>query len=100
MVTTQKMIEKEMGYRGSKSDLYNSNKNKSVKEQRVDGSCFGYNPKLRCTLLGGDSRYRIRIPSKQLNVKNLSTFNYPSNVNPWSGLIDAAEGRLIFYYSR
>jgi hypothetical protein len=83
MVTTQKMIEKEMGYRGSKSDLYNSNKNKSVKEQRVDGSWFGYNPKLRCTLLGGESRYRIRIPSKQLNVKNLSTFNYPSNVNPW-----------------
>jgi hypothetical protein len=91
MVTSQKMIEKEMGNRGSKSDHYNSNKNKSVKEQRVDGSWFGYKPTLRCTLLGGESRYRIRIPSKQLNVKKLSTFNYPSNVNPWvwSGLIDA-----------
>jgi hypothetical protein len=80
-----------MGYRGSKSDLHTSNKNKSVKEQRVDGSCLGFSPKLRCTLVGGESRYRIRIPSKQLNVKKLSTFNYPSNVNPWfwSGLIDA-----------
>ena len=90
----------------------NSNKNKSVKEQRVDGSCFGYNQKLRCTLVGGESRYRIKIPSKQLNVKKLSTFNYPSNVNPWfwRGLIEAAsacglasptpKGRFIFYYSR
>jgi hypothetical protein len=68
MVTTQKMIEKEMGNRGSKSYLYNSNKNKSVKEQRVDGSCFIKSKLmlLRCTLLAGESRYRIRIPSKQL----------------------------------
>jgi hypothetical protein len=33
MVTSQKMIEKEMDNRGSKSDSYTS-----VKEQRVDGS--------------------------------------------------------------
>ena len=33
-VTSHKMRENKMGYRGSKSDLYN----KSVKEQRVDGS--------------------------------------------------------------
>jgi len=38
MVTSQKMKETEMGNRGSKSDLYTSNKSKSVKEQRVDGS--------------------------------------------------------------
>jgi hypothetical protein len=82
MVTSHRMNENEMGNRGSKSDLNTSNKSKSVKEKRVDGSCFGYNPKLRFTLVGGESRYRIRIPSKQLNVKKLSTFNYPSNVNP------------------
>jgi hypothetical protein len=49
-----------MGYRGSKSDLNTSNNNKnkykykykSVKEQRVDGSWFGYNPNLRYTLVG------------------------------------------------
>ena len=33
-VTSQKMSENEMGYRGSKSDFIN----KSVKEQRVNGS--------------------------------------------------------------
>jgi hypothetical protein len=38
MVTNQKMNENEMGNRGSKSDLNTSNKSKSVKEQRVDGS--------------------------------------------------------------
>ena len=36
MVTSHKMSENEMGYRGSKSDNFSSNK--SVKEQRVDGS--------------------------------------------------------------
>jgi hypothetical protein len=81
------MIKNEMGNRGSKSDLNTSNKNKSVKEQRVDGSCFGYNPMLRGTLVGCERSYRIKIPSKQLNVKKLSTLvvqtNYPSNVNPW-----------------
>ena len=48
MVTTQKMIENEMGNRGSKSVLVSS----TVKEQRVDGSCFGWSSKLRCTLTG------------------------------------------------
>jgi hypothetical protein len=57
------MSENEMGYRGSKSDL----NCKSVKEQRVDGSCFGFFPRLRCTLMGGESRYLVKIPSKQLN---------------------------------
>jgi hypothetical protein len=36
MVTSYKMNESEMGYRGSKSDALNNNV--SVKEQRVDGS--------------------------------------------------------------
>ena len=35
-VTSHKMNENEMGYRGSKSDC-----NTSEKEQRVDGSCIG-----------------------------------------------------------
>jgi hypothetical protein len=37
MVISQKIDENKMGNRGSKSDF----KNKSVKEQRVDGSYFG-----------------------------------------------------------
>ena len=36
MVTSHKMNENEMGYRGSKSEC-----NTSEKEQRVDGSCIG-----------------------------------------------------------
>jgi hypothetical protein len=35
-----------------------------VKEQRVDGSCFGSKLKLRCTLMGGESCYQNNIPSK------------------------------------
>jgi hypothetical protein len=62
------MSENKMGNRGSKSDL----KYKSVKEQRVDGSYFGSVsiPRLRCTLMGGESSYQIKIPSKQLNRGN------------------------------
>lgn len=84
-VISHKIDEKKMGYRGSKS-VFISN---TVKEQRVDGSWW-FNPNhLRCTLTGCESSYRIKIPSKQL-IKNYSTFNYSSKVNPWfwSGLID------------
>jgi hypothetical protein len=61
-----------MGYRGSKSEILflNPQLNEiSVKEQRVDGSYFGSVPipRLRCTLTGGESRYHIKTPSKQLN---------------------------------
>jgi hypothetical protein len=45
MVTIYKLRETEMGYRGSKSGI------SLVKEQRVDGSWFGYNPNLRYTLI-------------------------------------------------
>jgi len=85
MVTSQKMIEKEIGYRGSKSrdkarsplDLdftkvyKNVAKSRSilVKEQRVDG---GWNFKegfnslkefLRCTLMRFERNYQVRNPS-------------------------------------
>ena len=65
------MSENEMGYRGSKSV------NRIVKEQRVDGSWFLATPaqqrkarSLRCTLMGLERDYQVKIPSKQLN-KNL-----------------------------
>ena len=73
MVTSHKMNENEMGYRGSKSL-------KSVKEQREDGSYFINKNKnlmkLRCTLMGREICYQIKIPSKQL-IKNFSNYNYP-----------------------
>jgi hypothetical protein len=70
MVISQKMSENEMGYRGSKSEFLNPQPYEiSVKEQRVDGSYFGSVSiqNLRCTLTGGESRYHIKTPSKQLN---------------------------------
>jgi len=75
MVITQKISENEMDYRGSKSEFLSPQPFEiSVKEQRVDGSYFGSitNPRLRCTLTGGESRYHIKIPSKQLNPAKLS----------------------------
>ena len=73
MVISHKMNENEMGYRGSKSVLTNT-----VKEQRVDGSCFLNNTKLmklRYTLMGFERNYQIKIPSKQfvIQTKNFST---------------------------
>jgi hypothetical protein len=63
------MSENEMGYRGSKS----VNIKDTVKEQRVDGSCFMKSKfmLLRCTLMGGESRYPVKIPSKQINNINI-----------------------------
>ena len=70
------MIENEMGYRGSKSETKNPQPTKvSVKEQRVDGSYFGYTPKLRCTLMDFERYYQVKIPSKQLNNRSFSTLN-------------------------
>ena len=65
IVTSHKMIENEMGYRGSKSVLA------AVKEQRVDGSwllAFSIRS-LRYTLMGFQRNYQIKVLSKQLNKK-------------------------------
>jgi len=98
MVISHKMIENEMGYRGSKSEIQNPQPNEiSVKEQRVDGSWFLNKlavPKkfsnLRCTLMGFERNYLVKIPSKQLNRLFFSTVKNPK-LNPFfvSGLIDA-----------
>ena len=75
-VTSHKMNESEMGYRGSKSVLINS----TVKEQRVDGSyCMKAKSKvmqLRCTLMGFERNYQVKVLSKQLNNKNFCTSAY------------------------
>ena len=82
------MSENEMGYRGSKSEFIIQNPQpkyiNSVKEQRVDGSWYKrYNQLyLRCTLMGFERNYPVKILSKQLNIKNFSTFNLPSKINP------------------
>jgi len=69
------MSENEMGYRGSKSVYLKD----TVKEQRVDGSCIIKSKLmlLRCTLMGGESRYPVKIPSNQIkNIKYYSSNSY------------------------
>jgi hypothetical protein len=77
MVTSHKMNESEMGYRGSKSDIQKM----SVKEQRVDGSCFENYSKLRCTLTGFERSYQVNIPSKQTLIQ---TRNFCINSSSYS----------------
>jgi hypothetical protein len=67
-----------MDYRGSKSNkFYKYLLLKAiklfVKEQRVDGSYLGSDsiPRLRCTLMGGESRYPVKILSKQIKIKKI-----------------------------
>ncbi len=98
MVTSQDMNESEMGYRGSKSVFLIN----SVKEQRVDGGYCIKPMQLRCTLMGGESRYQIKIPSKQLNKQKqyystLSKSSINNKLNPWfiTGFADA-EGCFSF----
>lgn len=107
-VTSLKMSENEMDYRGSKSIVC---ENSVVKEQRVNGNWsvkgLRSNPThligLRCTLRGTERNRGIsfgfntqqswnsyvKIPSKQFDLKKFSTYNSPP-INPgvWSGLID------------
>ena len=110
-VTSHKMIESEMGYRGSKSELIIQNPQpkyiNSVKEQRVDGSYFGLCPKLRCTLMGFERNYQIKIPSKQLNKQYYSTSSKTSiraadknQLNPWfiTGFADAPLKRRRMFH--
>jgi hypothetical protein len=75
MVTSQKMNESEIGYRGFKSGIYN---NIAVKEQRVNGSWCGKNfPHLRYILVGFARNYLTKISSNQINLtKNYSQLQY------------------------
>ena len=64
-VTSHKIIERKMDNRGSKSDFQTKRLvEKSVKEQRVDGSWrnkFNFK-RLRYTLMGFERSYPIKIP--------------------------------------
>jgi len=102
MVTSHKMMETEMGNRGSKSGSFGLPE--PVKEQRVDGSYLGSirDPKLRCTLTGGESRYQAKIPSNRF-VKNslLSTFALDSKNQACLAAIAAykREARGVKFFS-
>jgi hypothetical protein len=69
MVISQKMIEREMDNRGSKSVA-----SSTVKEQRVDGHWYGFNlPYLRCTLTGFERSYQIKILSNQIQIRSYTS---------------------------
>jgi hypothetical protein len=68
-----------MGYRGSKSIV---RENTIVKEQRVDGNYTGFAnyPVLRCTLMGLERDYQIRILSKGLHKKEIRYYSTQDNL--------------------
>jgi hypothetical protein len=98
IVISQKMSENEMGNRGSKSVIRTAKQSSIiVKEQRVNGSWCGINlSHLRCTLLGFEGSYQVKIPSNQIIQKQFysTTSNLDKNklpLDPWfiSGFSDA-----------
>jgi hypothetical protein len=89
MVTSHKMIKKEMGNRGSKSVTGYNYINQTVKEQRVYASWYDLSY-LRCTLLGLERNRSIKNPSNQIMPKRLYTNSpniYPNTssilILPW-----------------
>ena len=105
-VTSQKIDENQMGDRGSKSEIQSPQPNVfSVKEQRVDGSYFGFIPKLRCTLMAFERKYQIKVLSKQLKKRNFcSTQVHLSRLDPWfvTGFCDGeasfSPGVVVYLY--
>ena len=102
MVTSHKMNESEMGNRGSKSEFVTVTN--TVKEQRVDGSyCIAWTPKLvqlRCTLMGFERNYPVKIPANQLNNRKFSIVSCQSKINPWfiTGFSDAEASFIVSMY--
>ena len=95
-VTNQKINKNLMGNRGSKSVILKSN-NIIVKEQRVYGSwCVNNLSHLRCTLMGFERNYQVKILSNQIIQRrfySIESFksNFILQTEPWfiSGFSDA-----------
>jgi len=97
------MSENEMDNRGSKSvaiDCYST-----VKEQRVDGSWLLYKKatphrSLRCTLMGLERDYQVKIRTNQLLSRTYSTQTRNQALNPWfiTGFSDAESSFIISVY--
>ena len=99
MVTSHKMSENEMDYRGSKSEYLMD----SVKEQRVDGSWLlklaVLIRSLRYTLMGFERNYQIKVLSKQFNKTNFCTKPL-TKLDPWfvTGFCDAEASFTVSIY--
>ena len=91
IVISQEMIEKKMGYRGSKSIV---SENTIVKEQRVDGS-YIKKLMLRCTLTGFERSYQVKILSNQIRtysaINTSQKLKLNGSIDPWflTGFSDA-----------
>lgn len=92
-----------MGNRGSKSVILNST-NIAVKEQRVNGSwCENKFSHLRCTLMGFERNYQVKILSNQIIKRQFSSISGPTRnkltqlIEPWfiTGFTDAEGCFLI-----
>ena len=98
MVTSQKDSEKNVGNRGSKSVILPKI---TVKEQRVDGRWCTNLMHLRCTLMGFERNYQVKIPSNQvLKIRHYSSITIPGqscDLNPWfvTGFTDAEGSFMI-----
>jgi hypothetical protein len=106
MVTSHKMMETEVGYRGSKSK-FTPPVCYFVKEQRVDGSwCITASQantavmRLRCTLMGFERNYLVKILTNQFNNRRFSILSTQVNINPWfiTGFADAEGSFIISMY--
>jgi hypothetical protein len=100
IVTSHKMMETEIGNRGSKSS---DNKILLVKEQRINGNKFDYlmMSNFRCILMGFERNYltevlskrktpssrfyysTLQAASKNIVNKHLSSNILPKTFNPW-----------------
>jgi len=88
MVTSHKASEKNVGNRGSKSVILNST-NIAVKEQRVNGSWCGNNlSHLRCTLMGFERNYQVKILSNQIIQGSRRLFSIGPTTNKLTQLIE------------
>jgi len=100
IVISQKIYESIIGNRGSKSVIRGLRKLKpyvAVKEQRVNGSWSVKSnlTDLRCTLVGLEISYQVKIPSNSINFKrNLSTLESKLNPSYISGFVDG-EGSFM-----
>lgn len=103
-VTSQLILESWIGNCGYKSVTCESI---TVKEQRVNGSCIEKNSILKCTLMGFEKSYQVRIPPKQIIIlKSYSTLavnslKHENNLDPLfvTGVVDA-EGCFTFKINR
>ena len=100
MVINQMMTEKKIGYCGSKLVV---KKGTTVKEQRVYDSLRGLSPCLRCTLVGFERNYQVKILSKQINKlkyytsisASLSNTNLTTSPQPSSPYVESIAESFI-----